>query len=61
MCIRDRDKLGRLFNSDSQWFQEFDEQVLKPVFLDSSNADSPNRPATPNKNVPSELGNRRQF
>ncbi|CCC70619.1 hypothetical protein NCAS_0F01350 [Naumovozyma castellii] len=56
-----KDKLGRLFNSDSQWFQEFDEQVLKPVFLDSSNADSPNRPATPNKNVPSELGNRRQF
>ncbi|QLQ78342.1 hypothetical protein HG537_0A05890 [Torulaspora globosa] len=24
------------FNSDSQWFQNFDEQVLKPVFLDSN-------------------------
>lgn len=30
-----RDKLGTIFNSDSQWFQNFDEQVLKPVFLDN--------------------------
>ncbi|EHN02862.1 Nhx1p [Saccharomyces cerevisiae x Saccharomyces kudriavzevii VIN7] len=28
-----RDKLGTIFNSDSQWFQNFDEQVLKPVFF----------------------------
>lgn len=30
-----RDKLGTIFNADSQWFQNFDEQVLKPVFLDN--------------------------
>lgn len=31
-----RDAFGNIFNSDSQWFHNFDEQVLKPVFLDSS-------------------------
>ncbi|QLG72831.1 hypothetical protein HG535_0D05400 [Zygotorulaspora mrakii] len=31
-----RDAFGNIFRSDSQWFHNFDEQVLKPVFLDSS-------------------------
>lgn len=32
-----KDTFGNIFfNSDSQWFQNFDEQVLKPVFLDSN-------------------------
>lgn len=31
-----RETLGNIFNSDSRWFQNFDEQVLKPVFLDNN-------------------------
>lgn len=31
-----RETFGNIFNADSQWFQNFDEQVLKPVFLDSN-------------------------
>lgn len=31
-----KDSFGNIFNSDSQWFHNFDEQVLKPVFLDSN-------------------------
>ena len=31
-----KESLGTLFRSDSQWFQNFDENVLKPVFLDSN-------------------------
>lgn len=39
---RIRDKIGNLFASDSQWFSSFDEQVLKPVFLDSNAYSSQN-------------------
>lgn len=32
-----RETFGNIFfNADSQWFQNFDEQVLKPVFLDNN-------------------------
>lgn len=31
-----KETLGNIFNSDSRWFQNFDEQVLKPVFLDNN-------------------------
>ena len=31
-----RETLGTIFTADSQWFTNFDEQVLKPVFLDNS-------------------------
>ena len=31
-----KEALGNIFNSDSRWFQNFDEQVLKPVFLDNN-------------------------
>ncbi|KAL3235063.1 Endosomal/prevacuolar sodium/hydrogen exchanger [Nakaseomyces bracarensis] len=31
-----KDTIGGILTTDSQWFQNFDEQVLKPVFLDST-------------------------
>lgn len=31
-----KEALTNIFNSDSRWFQNFDEQVLKPVFLDNN-------------------------
>ncbi|SCV01339.1 LAMI_0G10880g1_1 [Lachancea mirantina] len=31
-----RDTFGTIFKADSQWFTNFDEQILKPVFLDNS-------------------------
>lgn len=41
-----RESLSGVFKKDSQWFQNFDEQILKPVFLDNTNSPSPN-PDTP--------------
>ncbi|EDO18904.1 hypothetical protein Kpol_1023p73 [Vanderwaltozyma polyspora DSM 70294] len=46
-----KESIGSLFKSDSQWFQTFDEQVLKPVFLDSNAQNSVNsKSPTPNQN-----------
>ncbi|CAL9730995.1 endosomal/prevacuolar sodium/hydrogen exchanger [Monosporozyma unispora] len=52
-----RNKFNGIFRSDSQWFQTFDDNVLKPVFLD--NADAP--PGQTATNPPSVLGSRRQL
>lgn len=49
-----KETFGNIFNSDSQWFQNFDEQVLKPVFLDSNP-----QPKGSGTNSPSTFGARR--
>lgn len=47
-----KDSLGTLFRSDSQWFQNFDDNVLKPVFLD--NSPQPDKmPESPSPNLSS--------
>lgn len=52
-----RKKFGGIFRSDSQWFQTFDDNVLKPVFLDNPG----NTPSQTGTNSPSALGSRRQL
>lgn len=50
-----KNKFNGIFNSDSQWFQALDDNVLKPVFLDNpGNVSNQSR-----SNTPSALGFRR--
>ncbi|CUS23786.1 LAQU0S11e04258g1_1 [Lachancea quebecensis] len=51
-----RETLSTIFSADSQWFTNFDEQVLKPVFLDSDNSQSGKKSDSSTPNI---LGNRR--
>ena len=50
-----RNKFNGIFNSDSQWFEALDNNVLKPVFLDNPG----NTPNQSRSNTPSALGFRR--
>lgn len=45
-----KDAIGNMLRTDSQWFQNFDEQVLKPVFLDSTSSPMTNRDEGLNSN-----------
>lgn len=53
-----RETLGTIFTADSQWFTNFDEQVLKPVFLDNSGS-TPSPGKKSETGTPNILGNRR--
>lgn len=48
-----KDTLGGILRSDSQWFQNFDEQVLKPVFLDSTATPEAHKNSSANSNIAS--------
>ena len=52
-----RDTVDKIFQQD-QWFANFDEQVLKPVFLDNPSGSQP-QSSHPNSNSPSAMSNRR--
>ncbi|CCK69391.1 bifunctional K:H/Na:H antiporter NHX1 KNAG_0C02800 [Huiozyma naganishii CBS 8797] len=52
-------KLSGFFNPDSQWFQNFDENVLKPVFLDANDAKENREPSTSRAGTPQVTSNRR--
>ncbi|CEP63698.1 bifunctional K:H/Na:H antiporter NHX1 LALA0_S09e00496g [Lachancea lanzarotensis] len=52
-----RETLGNIFSADSQWFTNFDEQVLKPVFLDNGAEGS--QPRNSESSTPNFLGSRR--
>lgn len=51
-----RETLTNIFSADTQWFTNFDEQVLKPVFLDN---DAPQSGKKSDSSTPNILGNRR--
>ncbi|KAM3160565.1 Sodium/hydrogen exchanger [Lachancea thermotolerans] len=51
-----RETLSTIFSADSQWFTNFDEQVLKPVFLDSDNSQSGKKSDSSTPNI---MGNRK--
>ncbi|CCF59895.1 hypothetical protein KAFR_0I01140 [Kazachstania africana CBS 2517] len=50
-----KETIGNIFRSDSQWFQNFDDNILKPVFLDTN---TPERGGT-TPSTPPVLGSRR--
>ncbi|SCU94353.1 LADA_0G08042g1_1 [Lachancea dasiensis] len=52
-----KETLSTIFSADSQWFTNFDEQVLKPVFLD--NVGEGSQPKTSGSSTPNFFGNRR--
>ncbi|SCV05643.1 LANO_0H12002g1_1 [Lachancea nothofagi CBS 11611] len=52
-----RETLSTIFSADSQWFTNFDEQVLKPVFLDNVTDGSQSRKS--DSSTPNFLGSRR--